>query len=263
MKIREYDELESWFLVYTEGFLSHPGADIENLLLKKDHTLRVVRDMDLIAGELSPEDRILALAAALLHDVGRFEQLRIHGTFSDFKSEDHASLGVRILKELNILRDLDPFEAEIILIAVENHNKAAITAGLSERASLISKLVRDADKLDIWRVVIEYYKDGREKDNPSLVHNLPYGQDVCTPVYEAVERRESVSYDLMESVADMKVLQMGWVYDLNTNKALALAESRGYLEGVFNTLPQTERTLRIFGSMKEYLRTKLEGVFNA
>ncbi len=262
MEIKEYDDLKTWFIEYTDSFLSHAEADIENILLKKEHTLRVCEDMELISGKLSPEDKILALAVALLHDVGRFEQLKVHGTFSDSRSEDHASLGVKILKEMDVLKALDPLEAHVIFIAVENHNKAKIVQGLSEQAETICKLVRDADKLDIWHVVIEYYKDGREKDNPALVHSLPLGDDVCIPVFEAIERRDTISYDLLQTVTDIKILQMGWVYDLNTDKALELVAERAYLEDLFNTLPQTDRISLIYRRIKEYLRTTLESVNN-
>ncbi len=263
MTFEEYSELKDWFIGYTRGFLSRPGADCENILLKREHTLRVCVNMELISEDLDGEDRIPALAAALLHDAGRFEQLMLHGTFSDFRSEDHAALGVRIIRDMGILKNIDPEDASIILTAVENHNKARIAPGLSEREELICRLVRDADKLDIWHLVIEYYREGREKENPSLVHHLPPGDDICTPVFEAIERQETVSYDIMETVVDMKILQMSWVYDLNTSEALRLADERNYLEGIYSSLPSTERITRIYGKMKEYLTTRLEGVYHA
>lgn len=253
MQEKEYDNLKIWFLKYTDSFLDYPEADIENILLKKEHTLRVCKEMELISKELSPKDKILALTVALLHDVGRFEQFRIYRTFSDFKSEDHASLGVRILKELGLLNNLDPMDVELIFFAVENHNKAEIDPDCSFQTETITKLLRDADKLDIWHIVIDYYKVRREYDNPSIVHNLPFGDDVCIPVFQAVERRSIISYDLLETVVDIKILQMSWIYHLNTKKALELASERSYLEGIFNTLPQTERITRIFKTMKEYL----------
>lgn len=259
MKMKDFNNLKIWFLKYSDRFLEYPDIDIENIILKKEHTLRVCENMKLISKDLSPNDKILALAVALLHDVGRFEQWRIYRTFSDQKSEDHALLGVRILKDLNILKTLDPLEVELILIAVENHNKAQIMTGLSKRAETISKLVRDADKLDIWHVVIEYYKDGREKTNPSLVHNLPFGTDVCTSVFNAVGKKGIIPYKLLETVVDMKIFQMGWVYDLNTNYAVELTIKRGYLEDIFNTLPKTDRISHLYKSMKEYLSETLTG----
>lgn len=257
MNKKKYEQLKLWFLDYADSFLDDPEADIENILLKKEHTLRVCMEMALISEDLSPEDKILSLTAALLHDVGRFEQLKRYRTFSDFKSEDHASLGVKILKELNLLKDLDSVEVELIYFAVENHNKAEIIPGCSFQTETITKLLRDSDKLDIWHVVIDYYQYRKEYENPSLVHNLPFGEDVCDSVFQAVERREIIYYDLLETVVDIKILQMSWIYHLNTQKALVLASERSYLEGIFNTLPQTEHIIRIYQSMKKYLISNL------
>ncbi|WP_162096629.1 HD domain-containing protein [Desulfotalea psychrophila] len=221
MQEKEYDNLRTWFLKYTDSFLDYPEADIENILLKKEHTLRVCQEMELISKELSPEDKILALTVALLHDVGRFDQLRIYRTFSDFKSEDHASLGVKILKELDLLKDLDPVDVELIFFAVENHNKPEIVPDCSFQTETITKLLRDADKLDIWHVVIDYYKVGGEYDNPSLVHNLPFGDDVCASVFQAIEKRDIISYDLLETVVDIKIFKWAGFIILTPGKLLS------------------------------------------
>lgn len=234
-----YQQLESWFFDYTESYLKMPNADVENVLLKKQHTLRVCANMKLLTECFIPEVQFLGLTTALFHDIGRFEQLRIYNTFSDFKSEDHASMGVRILKELGILKKLEPEHIEVILTAINNHNKAQIECGLSDQTRLICELIRDADKLDIWQVVIEYYKDGREKDNPALVHNLPKGSDVSLTVFDAIKNREVIPYHLLQSIIDFKLLQMAWIYDINSSKTHELIQSRSYLEAIAKTLPQT------------------------
>jgi hypothetical protein len=253
MNIKEYQQLKKWFLKYTDSFLSDLNADRENILLKKEHTLRVCSNMALICADLCENDQIIGLATALLHDVGRFEQLKRYGTFSDSKSEDHAALGVRIIKEQNILNSLDPIERQLIITAVENHNKAVITDGLSERTLQICKRLRDAEKLDIWKVVLGYYEQGLEKDNPTVVHNLPAGKDLSFPVYEALKQQHIISYSMIETIVDIKVVQMGWIFDINTDKALSLTAERGYLEAIYKTLPQTERINHLYQIMKKYL----------
>lgn len=253
MNKKDYGTLKKWFLNYTDSFLSESQADRENILLKKEHTLRVCSNMALICTDLSENDQLLALTAALLHDVGRFEQLKRYGTFSDFKSEDHALLGVRIIKELAILNFLDPMDADLIITAVEHHNKAVIEKGLSDRAMQICRLLRDADKLDIWHVVIGYYKEGLEKENPTVVHNLPAGEDVSTSIYDEFKKRNIIPFSMLETVIDFKILQMGWVFDINTSKAMALAVERGCVEEIYKTLPNTERIDNLYQMMNQYL----------
>ena len=45
----------------------------------------------------------LAAYCGLLHDIGRFEQLKRYNTFVDSKSIDHGLLGYEILKEDNYI----------------------------------------------------------------------------------------------------------------------------------------------------------------
>ena len=257
MNKKDYGTLKKWFLKYTDSFLLEPKADRENILLKKEHTLRVCSNMALICTDLPENDQSVALTTALLHDVGRFEQLKRYGTFSDIKSEDHASLGVRIIKELGILHFLDPIDADLIVTAVENHNKAVIDKRLSDRAMHICKLLRDADKLDIWHVVIGYYMEGLEKENPTIVHNLPAGEDVSIAIYDEFKKRNIIPFSMLETVIDFKILQMGWIFDINTNKAMALAVERGCLEAIYKTLPHSERIENLYQMMNKYLSANM------
>ena len=73
----------------------------ERIALKVEHTYEVAELCDEIArGEgLSPADVDLAWLCGLLHDIGRFEQLRQWGTFSDADSCSHAALGIQVLKD--------------------------------------------------------------------------------------------------------------------------------------------------------------------
>ena len=254
-----YYFLKDWFLKYADSFLERSDADIENLLLKKEHTLRVCEEMDkLTTGEVE-KIQLLSRIAALLHDIGRFEQLTRYGTFADFRSEDHADLGVKIIKQKALLSRMLPRERQLILDSVGNHNKVELNAGLSGETRHVACFLRDADKLDIWRVVIGYYQTGREKENPSLVHNFPPGTDVSPAVYQAVLSGKTVSYEMIESVIDMKVLQMGWVHDLNSQRALELVRDREYLEGIYTTIPPSAKGEHLYFSMKESLYSMLRG----
>ena len=83
--------------------------DSENPKIAKKiaHSYRVIEVADKIAKslELSNEDVQLAKLIALLHDIGRFEQLKIYDTFSDKDSIDHADFGVDVLFKNNLIRN--------------------------------------------------------------------------------------------------------------------------------------------------------------
>ena len=124
--------LKAWFEDYICLFSSEDAIVQENVDLKKDHTLKVCETILDIGGslDLSRDDLCIAEAAALLHDIGRFEQYKKYRTFSDYRSEDHAALGVRVIKDNQVLRGLEPVTYEIIVRLVGYHNRASLPEGL-------------------------------------------------------------------------------------------------------------------------------------
>lgn len=132
--------------------------DIEdgNIKLKIRHTYEVVQKSEYIAKglNLDGEDIELAKLIGLLHDIGRFEQVKQTSDFIDNDEFDHADYGVKVLFENGMIRDFidDNKYDDIIKKTIYNHNKYKIEEGLNEKELLHSKIIRDADKLDNFRV---------------------------------------------------------------------------------------------------------------
>ena len=95
------ESLEKSYDAYVDTFRGADGRLPEMMQLKRTHTAFVVRNAEEIAkGEgFCARDRAAALAAALLHDTGRYEQLRRYDTFRDADSVDHAVFSHDIVKE--------------------------------------------------------------------------------------------------------------------------------------------------------------------
>ena len=137
------------FQMYAKKFdLSEPS-----IMRKFHHTFRVVEyAKDIARSEgLDEEDVNLAMLCALLHDISRFRQWTMYKTYTDAKSFDHGDASYNILKYRNYIAKYttDPYEQRIILKAVKNHNKYEIEKGLTEKEAYFTKILRDADKLDI------------------------------------------------------------------------------------------------------------------
>ena len=88
-------------------YVSHYNAGEEKVRLKIEHTFRVAGLCRQIAESLGmeEEEQDLAWFTGLLHDVGRFEQLKNYGTFIDADSIDHAEYGAQILFEQGKIRE--------------------------------------------------------------------------------------------------------------------------------------------------------------
>src|SRR5208337_5001101 len=162
---------KQWFQCYCASFHTSDEEDTRNLVLKEEHTARVCANILKIAGEesLGAGDAMIAEATALFHDVGRFPQYAKYKTFMDSLSVNHGELGARELAGAGILNNLPVREQEIITTAVKFHNAFKVPDLAGSNAIIFLKMVRDADKLDIWRIFNEYYSKDSVKDRPSAV----------------------------------------------------------------------------------------------
>lgn len=128
---------------------------------KLNHTLHVVDNSKYLCNKLNLDDETkeLAMSIALLHDIGRFNQAKELQNFrEDINSYDHATLGVKLLFENNLIRSFIEFDKydEIIKIAIANHSKYIVDFdSMNEIQVLHSKIIRDADKLDSFRAKYE------------------------------------------------------------------------------------------------------------
>ena len=234
MKNTDIPLIKEWFDNYTETFLTDDESFNANIRLKIDHSLRVLDRMTDIADELGPKGkkRRIALACALLHDAGRFEQLKRHNTFADIHSENHGELGAEVIQKENVLSNLSPRPAEIIILAVKYHNARYLPDSLTAEQRFFAELTRDADKIDILKVVCDYYLDDSEDKDLMIVHNLPDEPFISDDVFEEFMRDGHVTFSKMKSVADFKLFQMGWVWDVNTRAALRILHRLGYIETI-------------------------------
>ncbi|MBN2314262.1 MAG: HD domain-containing protein [Sedimentisphaerales bacterium] len=263
MEQRQLDEFRDWFEEYVAGFYGDDEYINANVKHKQGHTLRVCQEIRHIAervGLSAPQQRI-AEAVALFHDIGRFEQFVRFRTFHDAISIRHALLGVQILKQERVLESLGESEQEWILKAVEYHADKQLPKDLDGPCLIYAQLIRDADKLDIYKVIMRYYK--RRMDDPlndSLGLGFPDPPEYSPHVVEKLLRGESIDYSDLRSLNDMRLVQLGWVHDINFTVTLEQIKERRYLETLISFLPDMAETKtigqRIFSIVDEKLKRK-------
>ena len=252
-------KLRHWLKNYIEHFASRDPNIQAALDLKQDHTTRVceaILDIGRHEG-LSGEDLHLAEAAALLHDIGRFEQYQQYKTFSDARSENHALLGVKVIRENGILENIDPETKRVIIRAVQYHNKAALPANENGRGLFFMKLLRDADKVDIWRVVTNYYLNAHKERNQTIELNLPDTPEISDAVCRSLMKGNIVKMTDLKTLNDFKLLQIGWIYDVNFRRTFQMVQERGYLEQIRQALPENSiRITEVYERALTYLQSK-------
>ncbi len=243
-------ELRQWFSEYARRFKIDTPEIRHVIDLKENHTLRVCDEILWLGGQLGLAGHQLHVAEiiALFHDVGRFEQYARHGTFLDAVSEDHAELGIRVLLERKVLAPFDEKTKDLIVGAVRFHNRAALPGGLDSDGLFYARLIRDADKLDIWRIVTEHYRNGTDT-NRAVGLALPDTRDFSREVFDDLQRKKIVDLRHVRNLNDLKLFQAGWSYDLNFRPTRKRVRERRYLETIRSVLPQSERLDSVFQLM--------------
>lgn len=212
--------------------------DLNNgmIQLKVKHTYGVVALSEYIAKDLklSKEDIELAKLIALLHDIARFKQAKEFGDFRDYKNLDHADLGVKILFEDNLIRSFikDNKYDNIILKAIKNHNKLEIEEGLNGKELLHSKIIRDADKTDNFRVKAndsfeDMFNSSKEKLEQDTITDKIYHDFMNNKIIISSERITDM---------DCWVSYLAYIFDYNFNSGLKYIKEKDYINILINRI---------------------------
>jgi HD superfamily phosphohydrolase YqeK len=249
-----------WFYEYIAGFYGDDDYINANLELKKVHTGYVVEEARYIAGGigLDENDSLIAETVGLMHDVGRFEQFVKYRTYSDRKSISHSDLAVDIIRAEGVLDGLDEGEREIILSAVKYHGIKDVPGGLGEKVLLHCRIVRDADKLDIYRVLqdkyLQYISDS-EDFNLELEHlDEPwYSESIAQSIF----RGEQVHYAEVKTLNDMKLLVLAMIFDVNFRPTFKKIKEMGYVRAFVDMLPGDDTIYKVRDTLVDYIELKL------
>lgn len=254
------DDLKKWFATYVQTFTSEKSGVQQNINLKEEHTRRVCCEILHLGQQLGLNTSELRLAeiTALFHDIGRFEQFARYGTFVDGKSVNHAQLGVSILQEKKVLARLDDSVRDLVLRIISYHNRAVLPTEESATCLFFSRLLRDADKLDIWRVVTEYYQQKDQKTNTGVELDLPDTPVFSDAVVQNLLAGRIVDIKYLKNLNDFKLLQVSWVYDLNFIPAFQRLKEKGYLDMIRAVLPETEDIDKIFTAVTSFVMKECE-----
>ena len=253
--------MKEWFYKYVSSFKNEDAELVKNIILKEEHTIQVCKNIRAIGKSLKlrPNDLHIANIIALFHDIGRFEQYKMYRTFSDAKSVNHAELGVEILQKHKVLDNLHKYTKNLILKAISYHNRASLPKNETEECVFFTKLIRDADKLDIFRVVTEYYA-GLDIGirNKSIELDLPNTPGVSEKVQTQLLNKSIVNIKDIQTFNDFKLLQMGWIFDINFLHTFHSIKSKNYLEKISKTLPETKVTNEIFEVIYAHFEAVIE-----
>ena len=232
-----YEKYKSLFHNYANRYDKSDGR----VELKIIHTEAVVSIMDKICRmrHLPEHTSALAFLCAQFHDIGRFEQLKQFDTFLDHISVNHAVLSCRVLEENKILDELLENDKKKILTAIANHNKLEIDPTVysaidsaQDPQSLqdarecleLCKLIRDADKCDIFRV----FAVEDMNDVVGAPEEVIAAETITPAVLDAIREHRSVDKVIRKTYLDYWISFLGYFFDMNFPESMEIAREQGY-----------------------------------
>ncbi len=261
MEQKQLDKFRVWFDDYVAGFYGDDEIINANLEFKEKHSRRTCQEMLYLAEELGLEEnqKRLSETIALFHDIGRFEQFVKYNTYSDVRSVDHCRLGVEVLQQTEVLDGIDQEEKQLIEKAIEYHGRKELPPDLDGRCLLLSKLIRDADKIDALYVATGYCEQYRENPKDFKIDlKLPDEPGYSAEVVEGLLHGQCVDYRQLRTLNDLKLCFLGWVYDVNFTPTLKRMKQLKYLEKLIDFLPGTDDIERVKKKIFGYVDLRIE-----
>jgi len=229
----------NWFRNFCRSYYREDQREQNNILLKEKHSHFVAENALAIAkGEgLGINEIMIAEVAGLFHDVGRFPQYAKYKTFLDRISVNHGQLGADTLRAEGILSRLSQREQDILENAVRFHNAFAVPEDFDGDMALFTRIVRDSDKIDIWRVFCEHFESRDEEKADAATLGLPDDPVWSAEAVTTIMSSKTVRLADVRTVNDYRLLQLSWVFDLNFRTSFRLIVGTGIIDRVAALLP--------------------------
>ena len=261
------EKIKSAFAEYIRQY----DSEDPKVQLKVCHTYRVAELCEEIAKGQKCSQRACDFAwlSGMLHDVGRFEQLRKYGTFLDAKSVDHAGLSADLLfgniKEntmgaedicypqalrMYVEESLSATECLWMEQVVRWHSAYELPQEMSGRKAFFANVLRDADKIDILRVNVETPLEQIYNVSTEELKN-----SVVTPeVIEAFAERHTILRSLKKTPVDHIVGHIALVFGLVFPESVQIVRQQGYLDRILSFVSDRKETREQFVQLQEIVR---------
>ena len=238
------------FASYTRGY----DPEDTKIALKIAHTYRVADYCEQIARSIGLADDEVEFAwlSGMLHDIGRFEQVKRYNTFLDSQSVDHAEFGADLLFGENGFigdyiddRSWDP----MLEIVIRQHNKYRMDAAISGKTLVFCNILRDADKVDIFRVNVETPME----EIYNVSSDVLFSSGVSEKVMEQVRERHAINRDIMNSPAEHLIGHIALTFELVYEKSREIAKEQGYLYKMFDFPTRNESTKKALTEIRSLI----------
>ncbi|HAH22453.1 MAG TPA: hypothetical protein DCL77_01580 [Prolixibacteraceae bacterium] len=251
--------LKECHLVFEEYFQSLIIDSPENQRQFEEiraHSLRVVDNSLLLAKVLlqTEEEKRIATVNALFHDLGKATLIAKNIEAVNIQ-RDHATVSSKIIQQSEFYQGLSTEVQSIILKSVENHNKLKLPKLDSEQQTLFARLLRDADKLDIFDSSYRFFKE-RYGIQPNITTELNNSTEVSEKILKSILIGKTAAVEDMKSMNDYKLLLISMAFDLNFKNTFRIMSEKQYIQKIYETLPKRDQIIDVYRSIKLFVENK-------
>ncbi|MBV5315967.1 MAG: HD domain-containing protein [Prolixibacteraceae bacterium] len=221
------------------------------------HSLRVVNNSLLVSKIVlqNDEDKRIAEVIALFHDLGR-ASLIAKGTASPTNIQrDHALLSVQLVQKMDFYAKLPVDTQLIIQKSIENHNKLKLPKLDNEQQTLFARLLRDADKLDIFDSSYRFFKE-KMGVQPIMTFDLVNTPEVSEKIIKSIMAGKTAAVEDMKTMNDYKLLLISMAFDLNFKYTFRLISEKQYIQKIYETLPKRDQIIDAYRGIKLFVENK-------
>lgn len=242
---------------YVRPFMSEAYKSNNAVVRNLRHTEKVVENILLIANslELSESERYTAEALAIFHDIGRFWILQQNQ--DEAKTIDHAEASIEYLKSNQNFNLLDEQSRNIIAEVILSHHTPEIIKKDNPVSLFFSKLLRDADKLDIWRLTVDSLADKTKRSNLAREFGLIEKPIITASFSQNIIDGELAKKDDIVTFSDYLLFQMSWVFDLNFRKSFQILNKMQYMRHIYDALPKHDVVFEIYRKIKIHIENQI------
>ena len=230
-----------WFLDYVDKFKENDKSHQINIDIKKEHSIKVLENIYTITNnlKLTQNDRFLCYLAGLYHDIGRFQQYRQYRTFNDSKSKNHSSIGIKTIKNENIFRNLDKKDQTTIMQIIMLHNKKNLPIKLNKQLKKMVNVIRDADKIDIIRIILNNLQTDGKKNNTVFLNLKNNPEKYSKSIIKKLRTPNTVDYKELIWINDFILLILSWYNTLCFSSSKKEFKKRNYINRIIKHLPES------------------------
>lgn len=247
-------------LEFEEYFQSLTAESTESQMRVEDiriHSMRVVNNSRMLAQVLlqTEEERNVAEVIALFHDYGKAVMI-VQGTESPINIQhNHAALSAKLVQQMDFFAKIPVDVQLIVLKSIENHNKLKLPKLDNDQQTQYARLLRDADKLDIFETSYRFFKE-KNGLQPMMTLDLINHPEVSEKVVKSVMAGKTAAVEDMKTMNDYRLLLLSMAFDLNFKYTFRILSEKQFIQKIYETLPKRDQIIDAYRGIKLFVENK-------